>query len=230
MTIFKTDTTSVFKNPLVKNLNIWAVLALSLVLFIGCADQRKSEHIESINYLSDFEPQHPNGDINVVIEIPAGTLEKWEVTKPDGRLALEQINNKPRIVQYIGYPGNYGMIPQTLLPKSAGGDGDPLDVLVLGPFAKRGSVIKAKVLGVLHLLDGGEQDDKLIAVQADSPLYHLNSIEELVEGYKGITDIIETWFSHYKGPGELESKGYSSRTRANEILQTSIVAYRTAQD
>ena len=172
---------------------------LLLLLFIICNSCIKLNNENSqadINFLTDFLPQHPNGDINVVIEIPAGTLEKWEVTKPDGKLELEQINGQPRTVQYIGYPGNYGMVPQTLLPKSAGGDGDPLDVLVLGSSVKRGSAIKAKVLGVLRLLDGGEQDDKLIAVQADSPLYHLNSIEELAEGYNGITGIIETWFSN----------------------------------
>ncbi|MFT7150860.1 MAG: inorganic pyrophosphatase [Nonlabens sp.] len=206
---------------------------LLLLLFIICNSCIKLNNESSqadINFLTDFSPQHPNGDINVVIEIPAGTLEKWEVTKPSGELALEQINRQPRIVQYIGYPGNYGMIPQTLLPKSAGGDGDPLDVLVLGSSVKRGSVIKAKVLGVLRLLDGGEQDDKLIAVQADSPLYHLNSIEELVEDYKGITGIIETWFSNYKGPGKLESNGYADRTRANEILEVAIAAYKEAQE
>ena len=46
---------------------------------------------------------------------------------------------KPREVKYLGYPGNYGMIPRTLLPKELGGDGDPLDVIVLGPAVERGS-------------------------------------------------------------------------------------------
>ncbi|MDJ0554326.1 MAG: inorganic diphosphatase [Microcoleaceae cyanobacterium MO_207.B10] len=53
------------------------------------------------NLLSGYEPKNPDGTINMVLEIPTGTLAKWEVTKPDG---------KPRVVQYLGYPGNYGMI------------------------------------------------------------------------------------------------------------------------
>lgn len=211
--------------------NLFCILILSLVtICTGCIEPTNERDQADINYLTDFPPQAPNGNINVVIEIPAGTIEKWEVTKPSGQLALEQINGKPRIVQYIGYPGNYGMVPQTLLPKCAGGDGDPLDVLVLGALVKRGSVIKAKVIGVLRLLDGGEQDDKLIAVQADSPLYHLNSIEELAEGYNGITGIIETWFSNYKGPGKLVSNGYADRSSANNILEVAIAAYKETQE
>lgn len=211
--------------------NLFCILLLSLItICTGCIEPTNEGDQDDINYLTDFSPQAPNGDINVVIEIPAGSLEKWEVTKPSGQLALEQINEKPRIVEYIGYPGNYGMVPQTLLPKSAGGDGDPLDVLVLGASVKRGSVIKTKVIGVLRLLDGGEQDDKLIAVQADSPLYHLNSIEELAEGYRGITGIIEAWFSNYKGPGKLTSNGYADRSSANRILEIAIKAYKEAQE
>lgn len=211
--------------------NLFCIILLSLItICTGCIEPTKEGDQGDINYLTDFSPQAPNGDINVVIEISAGSLEKWEVTKPSGQLALEQINGKPRIVQYIGYPGNYGMVPQTLLPKSAGGDGDPLDVLVLGASVKRGSVIKAKVIGVLHLLDGGEQDDKLIAVQTDSPLYHLNSIEELAEGYNGITGIIETWFSNYKGAGKLVSNGYADQPSANRILEIAIKAYKEAQE
>ena len=53
-------------------------------------------------------------------------------------------DGKPRIVKYLGYPGNYGMVPKTLLPENLGGDGDPLDVIVLGPQVERGSVIKCK--------------------------------------------------------------------------------------
>ena len=47
-------------------------------------------------------------------------------------------HDTPRIVNYLGYPGNYGMIPRAFLPKNLGGDGDPLDVLLLGPSIKRG--------------------------------------------------------------------------------------------
>ncbi len=204
-----------------------SIFLVSLVFCcLSCVKQTNETEQENINYLKDFSPKDKDGDVNVVVEIPAGTLEKWEVTKPEGELKLENINGKPRIVQYIGYPGNYGMIPRTLLPKSEGGDGDPLDVLVLGTSVKRGGVIKVKVLGVLRLLDGGEQDDKLIAVQSDSPFYHVNSIEELAESYNGVTEIVETWFTNYKGPGKLISNGYAGLEAANQILEAAISAYK----
>jgi len=198
---------------------------LLILSVLGCVGNGETTTDGSINYLTDFEPVHADGDINVVIEIPAGTLEKWEVSKPSGNMALNQVDGKPRIIQYLGYPGNYGMIPQTLLPKALGGDGDPLDVLVLGAPVERGTVVKAKVIGVLQLLDGGEQDDKLIAVQQNSPLYRVDTLEQLQAEYKGIAEIIETWFSNYKGAGKLASKGFYNRDKAKEILDKSIEAF-----
>lgn len=186
-------------------------------------------HPSAANYLVDFAPLAGDGDIFVVVEIPTGSNAKWEVTKPDGKLRWEFRKGKPRVVRYLGYPGNYGMVPQTLLPETAGGDGDPLDVIVLSPAAERGSVIKAKLIGVLKILDDGEQDDKLIAVQEGTPLYSVNSIEELNAGFPGVTRIVETWFSNYKGPGEIESLGYGNEEQARSILKTAIEAFQQKQ-
>ena len=60
-----------------------------------------------VNLLSDIRPTHDDGDVNAVIEIPAGTLEKWELNKSTGRAELELIDGKPRIIKYLGYPGNH---------------------------------------------------------------------------------------------------------------------------
>lgn len=178
------------------------------------------------NFLTGYEPTFDDGDIQVVVEIPAGTIDKWEVNKTDGSMKWEFRKGKPRVVKYVGYPGNYGMIPQTLLPKELGGDGDPLDVIVLGSPVERGSVIKCKLIGVLKLLDRGEQDDKLIAVSTDSPLYTVNSLADLNENYKGIAKIVELWFSNYKGTGKIESLGFADKKEAINILNASIEAYK----
>jgi inorganic pyrophosphatase len=98
------------------------------------------------NYLTGYEAIDRLGNINVVIEIPTGTTAKWEVEKSTGHLKWEFVDGVPREVSYLGYPGNYGMIPRTLLPKELGGDGDPLDVIVLGPAVKRGTVLKTKII------------------------------------------------------------------------------------
>jgi len=87
-----------------------------------------------------------------------------------GKLEWEFKSEKPRFVSYLAYPGHHGTVPGTLLPEHQGGDGDPLDVIVVGPAVPRGSVVTARLLGGLRLMDRGEQDDKLIAVQPDSPL------------------------------------------------------------
>lgn len=178
-----------------------------------------------LNLLDDVDPMPEAGSVYAVIEIPAGTNAKWEVTKPDGKLAWEQRDGKPRVVDYLAYPGSYGMIPRTLLPKERGGDGDPLDVLVLGPALERGSVVRVRLIGVLRLLDGGEQDDKLVAVREGQPLGDLRDLAELERRFHGVREIVELWFTNYKGPGKMESQGFGDRAAAIEILDTALAAY-----
>lgn len=185
---------------------------------------------DSKNLLSDYIPLFEDGDINVAVEIPAGTLEKWEVDKSTGQVKLEYVDGNPRIINYLGYPGNYGMVPRTLLPKELGGDGDPLDVIALGPPVERGSVIKCKLIGVMILIDRGEQDDKLIAVMENSPLYGANNLEELIQDYNGARDILLTWFINYKGVGKMESKGFGDKEKAFEILHSAIEAYQISNN
>lgn len=179
-----------------------------------------------LNLLTDVDPMHEDGNVNAIIEIPAGTIQKWEMNKSTGEIEWEIENDKPRSVNYIGYPGNYGMIPKTLLPKEDGGDGDPLDVIVLGSSIHREEIVKCKVIGVLYLEDRGEQDDKLIAVPYFSPMYDVNSIKDLNAEYQGVTKIIETWFTNYKGPDKMKSNGFGEKSEALLILQKAIEAYQ----
>ncbi|TWT85473.1 Inorganic pyrophosphatase [Posidoniimonas polymericola] len=174
----------------------------------------------------DYPAEDVSGLVNVVVEIPAGTNQKWETDKQSGRLVWDTKDGVPRVVAYLPYPGNYGMIPRTLLPKSLGGDGDPLDVLVLGPAVPRGSVVQARVIGVLRMLDSGEQDDKLIAVAPESALGGVKSLEELQRDFPAAAEIVELWFTHYKGPGEMQSQGYAEADEARRILKTAIAAYQ----
>lgn len=220
------------------NKNIVILLCISLSLFLSNCDSgetgKKSDSTEiilekkgdTLNLLTDIAPLLEDGDINAVIEIPAGTLDKWELDKSTGEIRWELIDKKPRIVKYIGYPGNYGMVPRTLLSKEKGGDGDPLDILVLGPPVERSHILKCKIIGVLYLQDSGEQDDKLIAVSSNSPMYGVNSIDELNNNYKGITEIVQLWFTNYKGPGKIESKGFGNKKIAIGILTEAINEYQ----
>ena len=181
------------------------------------------------SFLSDYPARSEDGRLHVVVEIPAGTTQKWEVDKKDGALRWEFKKGKPRVVSYLGYPGNYGMVPRTLLPEELGGDGDPLDVLVLGPAMPRGSVVRVRVLGVLQMLDGGEKDDKILAVVENSALAQAGSIQELQEQFPGVLTIVETWFENYKGPGEIECSGFLPAADAERVIDEAIRAYETSR-
>ena len=116
------------------------------------------------NFLFDYKNFITPLTVNVVIEIPKNTSEKWEVSKLDGSLEHEFFMGAPRIINYLPYPINYGMIPRTVLPLQLGGDGDPVDVIVLGDALPRREVVEAKVLGLIKMKDMGEVDDKVITV------------------------------------------------------------------
>ena len=180
------------------------------------------------NLLADYSPTNPDGTVNAVVEIPTGTLAKWEVSPSDGQLRIEVKNGQPRIIQYLGYPGNYGMIPRSVLSKEQGGDGDPLDVMILGPAVPRGSLVQIKLIGVIKMIDRGDIDDKLIAVMKDTPLYSVNSIAELDQKFPGVTTILQTWFTNYKGQGKVQVLGFREQEEAQQILEAAINAY-TAQ-
>ena len=86
--------------------------------------------------------------------------------------------------------------------------------------------MRARLLGVLRLLDDGEQDDKLIAVQQNSPLNQVADLDQLNREFNGVAELLEIWFSNYKGPGEMESLGFGNRAEAQEILRAAVAADR----
>ena len=71
----------------------------------------------------------------------------------------------------------------------------------------------------MKLLDNDEQDDNLIKFNPDSPFIKVMSIKELDKSLNGITGILETWFINYKGPGQIQSKGFGDTKEAKLILQ-----------
>jgi inorganic pyrophosphatase len=177
------------------------------------------------NFLSGHTAVPAPGFANAVIEVPAGSVDKWEVKNEDGLLHWDLKDGKPRRVAYLGYPANYGMVPRTLLSKRRGGDGDPLDVLVLGESIPRGAVVPARVIGLLEMHDRGALDVKLVAVREGTPLGDVADVAELDRRFPGITRILETWFSHYKGEGVTTAKGFGDVARALEMLASASADY-----
>lgn len=209
-------------------------ISFFVIVFFYCLTLASVNAIEerenAQNLITDYAPINKDGTINVVIEIPAGTNEKWEVTEPEGKLELKYKKGKPRVIKYLGYPGNYGMVPRTLMSGETGGDNDPLDVLAIGAPITRGKVVKAKLIGVLKFLDVGERDDKLIVVLPETAFYNVDNFEQLDETFPGITSIIKTWFLYYKGSGKMVFRGFGSSQEAKEILNIAVQEYRKQQE
>lgn len=179
---------------------------LMLLLFKSCTDKDKVENnVVTQNLLHDIAPFTNDSLVNVVIEIPAGTSQKWEVNKITGQIEWEQVTaDSLRVVDYLPYPANYGFIPQTLLPETSGGDGDPVDVFVLGQSLERETIAKVKIVGMINMLDNNESDAKLLAVNVNEPGFDVDTFDMLIGEYPGVVEIIEIWLLHYKGPGIVE--------------------------
>ena len=200
-------------------MKIIASILLSLLLVFETCDNPKQKEIQSSNSTANLW-------VKMLVEIPAGTIEKYELNKENGKLEQDSVDGKPRLIKYIGYPANYGMIPETILSKSDGGDGDPLDIIAIGPPSKIGDTVECKVIGILKLKDRGEQDDKLIAISKNSTLEDVNSLADLKLKYPGISEIIEIWFTNYKGQGKMISQGYREKNEAIELYLTSKNSYK----
>jgi len=180
--------------------------------------RRTSDTLEAEANLFDVAPATAGSTaVHGVVEIPAGTDEKWEVAENGRVLAIERSDGQLRRIDYLPYPANYGFIPRTRLEAEAGGDGDPVDIVLLGAAAPCGALVQARILGALRLIDDGERDDKVLAVRPGSPLGDVDDINDVRERYPGVLDILETWFVHYKGATN-PSRGFVGREAARSIV------------
>lgn len=154
--------------------------------------------------------------VNGIIEIPRNTRAKYELDKGTGMLKLDRV-----LYSSMYYPANYGFIPQTYCD-----DNDPLDILVLSQITLVPMcLVEAKVIGVMRMEDGGELDDKIIAVALhDMSVNHLEDVTELPAHF---FKELRNFFEDYK---KLENKTvkveeFQNGTIAKEIVAKSIVDY-----
>ncbi len=201
------------------------ILFLMLVCTIMCTNSASDHHF-SQDFLRGFPAITADSLVNVVVEIPAGTNEKWEVSKMDGSLQWERITaDSMRIIPYLPYPANYGMVPRTLLPAEQGGDGDPLDVFLLGPTVERGAVVVSRVVGVIQMRDHGEQDDKLIAVSTAHWFGHVESLNQLQTEFPGVVEALTNWLANYKGEGVVQIVAIADEEHARSVLLHAVNAF-----
>ena len=155
--------------------------------------------------------------IEVTIEIPKGSRNKYEVDHETGKVYLDRYLFTP-----MAYPADYGFIDHTL-----GEDGDPMDALVILPEPLLpGVIVKARTVGVFKMTDEAGGDDKLLCVLDDPRFDHLQDIDD-VSSF--VRDEIEHFFVHYKDlePGkEVQGAGWGDKAEAEKILQASIERYQ----
>lgn len=211
----------------------YAVLGIIIVLSLSCnnrpwyAEDTLYQIVPDKNYITEIEPVLDDGSIQVVIEMPAGTRAKWEVSESGDLMEWTFKNGRPRVIDYLACPFNFGMLPGSIQPLEMGGDNDPLDahpmdVLVLGESIERGTVIQAKVLGVIRMQDQGKRDDKIIAAPVGSHMAKLTGLNELAENYPGILAICEIWLLNYKRNQKIEIEKIENETNAWNLIINSV--------
>lgn len=156
-----------------------------------------------------------------VIEIPAGSYIKYEVDADTGEIIVDRFQSMP-----VAYPANYGSIPQ-----SSGGDGDPLDVLVLTRTPlDPGVFIRVRDIGVLKMIDGGEVDDKIVAVP-------VSDVDPQYDDIQSVSDLplieqqrIEGFFRVYKqlpeGRALVELDGFDEVDASTVLTEDAINRYQ----
>ncbi|MCI0418555.1 MAG: inorganic diphosphatase [Acidobacteria bacterium] len=155
--------------------------------------------------------------VTAIIEIPKGSKNKYELDKDSGLLKVDRV-----LFSSVHYPANYGFIPRTYCD-----DKDPLDILVLGQEAVYPlTLMRAKPIGVMQMIDQDQEDDKIIAVHADDPEYcEYQDVHQLA---KHKMRELERFFEDYK---LLERKAvrverFLGCEPALEIIKQAIALYR----
>jgi len=171
-----------------------------------------------------IHPWHdvPIGDdapqlVRAVVEVPRGTTTKYEIDKELGLMGISRILYPP-----IPYPANYGFIPQTL-----DDDGDPLDTLVVmqNPVTPL-TLLWARPIGVVHLSDRGETDDKVICVHEDDPSH--DNHREFDDLPKHEKETLHWFFDDYQDIMHRTTnvEGFFGVERAYEVIERCRVNYQ----
>lgn len=157
-----------------------------------------------------------NGFLQGVVEIPAGTNTKFEYNRDLLHFQPDMRDGQVRRVDFLPYPVNYGFIPSTKMRKEQGGDGDPLDVLILAEHLPTGSVVEVIPIGLILLKDLGELDHKVLAVPADPAkrIIPATSWQEFQRDYSAIRHILELFFLYYDGLGTMTLLGWADENGA----------------
>lgn len=154
--------------------------------------------------------------INVIVEIPKGSKNKYEIDKENGLIKLDRAMKSAQ-----DYPFDYGFVPQSLWD-----DGDALDVVLLTTYPLfPGILVEARPVAVMRMIDGGEGDDKIIAVPKNDPRWE--DVADLSDLNKHTVKEIQHFFETYKtiDGKKVEITGVEDRAAAYEAVKKGLSLY-----
>ncbi|MGB7564376.1 MAG: inorganic diphosphatase [Prochlorococcaceae cyanobacterium] len=152
------------------------------------------------------------GRLNAIVELNSNTINKYELITETGQLKLDRVG-----FSSLAYPFAYGCLPRTWDE-----DGDPLDIEIVNvtePLVP-GSLVEARIIGIMKFDDGGEVDDKVIAVLADDKrVDHISSYEQLGEHWIKETTYYWEHYKDLKKPGTCKVNGFFDTAEAVKIIK-----------
>lgn len=154
--------------------------------------------------------------MNVIVEIPKFSKNKYEIDKETGLIALDRVMHTAQ-----DYPFDYGFVPQTLFD-----DGDALDVVILTTYPLMpGILVKARPVAIMEMIDGGERDDKVVAVPVDDPRFA--EIQDLADLNKHFIKEMSHFFETYKKiqNKEVSVGAWHGKDVAMQAFEKSVQAY-----
>jgi inorganic pyrophosphatase len=157
-------------------------------------DHKPSKYMLNLLHVLPPFADEAKGIANTIVEVSAGSINKYEIITESGQLKLDRVGYSS-----LAYPFTYGAIPATW-----DFDGDPLDVEIVNitePLVP-GSLVEIRVIGVMKFIDGGEVDDKIIAVLNDDKRSdHIQSYKDLGEYWEKETKYYWENYKAMKKPG-----------------------------
>ncbi len=173
-----------------------------------------------LHVLPAFAEGEDENVINSLVEINAGTINKYEFITETGTLQLDRVGYSS-----LAYPFSYGAIPCTWDE-----DDDMLDTVIVNVTEQfvPGSLVKLRVIGVIKFVDGGEVDDKIVAVVHDDKRQdHVTDIDQLGEYWKKETQHYLEYYKHLKKPGTCEVGGFYGVEEALKTIRECEERYKT---
>lgn len=164
-------------------------------------------------------------EINVIVEVPKGSPNKYEIDKETGLIKLDRANYSA-----AAYPCEYGFVPQTYWD-----DGDALDVCVLATFPiPSGILVKVRPVALMEMIDDGDNDYKIIGVPVNDKRW--SDVQDLKDLNKHTLKEIQHFFETYKelkgekGQHKVEIHGFKGKADAEKAFERSCELYKEQRE